>query len=245
MTEGKILLITEEEDDIKMFSSILSHKGFNPVGLSDNNTSLSIILETEPDLILINHIQFTINGVEFFTKLKSRLPTIPIVVYSVQPSNIRKSIEGFIQAGVYDYLTYPFDINELIAIIKKALAVTDAPRYASVQIVERLFAKIEWHQEIYRQLNERYQWYKENAGDYACDCLELGENKNGKEPKSTALRNVGTVYCTPYDPGHCYVCEACGTRWIEWEPGIGFPGGWEVADEDNEFFPSDEREKSA
>ena len=114
----KILLI---EDDIKI-CRILELKLRNENYLfdiaNDGNTGYSLVLKNEYHIILLDLMLPEISGEDLCKKIRT-VSNVPIMVISAKSSTLSKI--NLFDIGADDYMTKPFDIDELIARIKVLL----------------------------------------------------------------------------------------------------------------------------
>lgn len=115
----KILVVDDEVNILKMLKITLEVAG-HEVLLSENALSaIDIILENEPDVIILDAMLPDIDGFNLIPKIK-KVKDIPIIMLTAK-CNINDKLLG-LQLGVDDYITKPFNSTELLLrlnIIKK------------------------------------------------------------------------------------------------------------------------------
>lgn len=116
-----ILIVDDNTQNLKVSGKLLKDEGYL-ISMAINGTSALELLEREiPDIILLDVMMPDINGLEVCRKikLKEHLKDIPILFLTakVQPEDLE---EGF-NAGAVDYITKPFNRNELLLRIKTHL----------------------------------------------------------------------------------------------------------------------------
>lgn len=125
MTTGaKILIVDDEESFLKSTSRILEEEGYTCFRTSNGDEALAAVASEKFDLVLADirmpgNFQF-----EFFLKLRSRFPNLPVIVITGYPS-IDTAIKS-IRIKVYDYIVKPIDLDVLKERIKTCLAETGA-----------------------------------------------------------------------------------------------------------------------
>lgn len=119
--EAPLILIVEDNNDMRRFikESIQSH--YKVIESSDGNDGLNKAFENIPDLIISDVLMPKLNGYEFCTQIKSDEKTshIPIILLTSK-AEINGRIRG-LETGADDYLTKPFYSSELLIRIKNLI----------------------------------------------------------------------------------------------------------------------------
>ena len=122
-TEAKILIVDDDEGCRILLSHLLRREGFNVLTSPDGNTALNAIRMESPDVLLLDYKMEGMDGMEVLKLAKGMDPDLPVVMITGF-ANIPGAIEA-IKAGAHDYLAKPFEHNEVIRIIRRALAETE------------------------------------------------------------------------------------------------------------------------
>jgi response regulator RpfG family c-di-GMP phosphodiesterase len=113
-----ILIVDDEEDNLQLLKRTL-HREYNVITASDGMEALDI-LEKEGkniSLILSDQRMPNMTGTEFFSKTVNKYPNI-IRMLLTGYSDIDAMIEGVNKCGLFQYLTKPFDPEDLSLIVK-------------------------------------------------------------------------------------------------------------------------------
>ncbi|UOY08100.1 hybrid sensor histidine kinase/response regulator [Muricauda sp. SCSIO 64092] len=113
-----ILAIDDEQLNLELLRFILERNDFIFKGTSNVDHFFELLAEQRPNLILLDVIMPSIEGFELCEKLKGRkeYKDIP-VIFLTGKVNVRDKVRGF-QVGGVDYVTKPFNEQELIARIQ-------------------------------------------------------------------------------------------------------------------------------
>lgn len=84
------------------------------------STAIEKIKNTPFDLVLMDVCMPEISGVEALDKIKACNPEIPVIMMTAYSSNATAA--EALKKGAYDYLTKPFDFDNLRLTIEKAMA---------------------------------------------------------------------------------------------------------------------------
>lgn len=115
---GNILLIEDEEKIARFMELELKYEGFDVAIASDGEEGYKKFSNEKFDLIILDLMLPKLNGLELCKKIK-KTSDIPIIMVTAK-SDVADIVNGF-EIGADDYLTKPFNMEELIARIKRFL----------------------------------------------------------------------------------------------------------------------------
>ncbi len=117
----KILIVDDEEDIVKALKIRFHTMGYSVVSAQDGLSGLEMIRNEKPDLVLLDIMLPKLDGFKVcrMVKYDENLKNIPIVVLTAKVTEVDK-ITGQ-DVGADEYLTKPFDPEELTEIVKKYL----------------------------------------------------------------------------------------------------------------------------
>lgn len=116
-----ILIVDDTPANLKLLSQILSKNGYCTRVASNGSHALSSVELALPDLILLDVKMPGLNGYEVCEKLKRSEKTqdIPVIFISAL-DDLKDKLQGF-RAGGLDYITKPFQVEEVLARVKTHL----------------------------------------------------------------------------------------------------------------------------
>ena len=116
-----ILVVDDDLVNVQVLTNYLSLQNYGVVQAFDGLEALEAMEEVEPDLVLLDIMMPRMSGYEVCQKIRTRHPAneLPIVLLTAK-DQIKDLLAGF-EAGANDYLTKPFDKNELLARVKTHL----------------------------------------------------------------------------------------------------------------------------
>ena len=120
-TRQKILIVDDELDALTALKRALESENYNVVEAADGLSAIEKVKAEKPDIVLLDLMMPQIDGFEVCRQLKSdpKYKHIPIIMLTAK-GEINDKIEG-IEMGADDYVTKPFNLNELKARIKMIL----------------------------------------------------------------------------------------------------------------------------
>jgi len=145
-SRSKILIVDDEPINLEFFDVMLSKLGFKIEIAANGEEALQKVVETDPDLILLDNIMPRLTGWEVAKKLKQdkefrKYRQTPIIMFSAM-DDVKDKVEG-LALGVDDYITKPYHFPEVLARIRavlrnRELAKQVARRERRISLVESL-----------------------------------------------------------------------------------------------------------
>lgn len=120
----RIMVINDTQEILELFEDLLSAEGYEVVLYSYAIMDMAEVERARPDLIILDYIFGTEKaGWQMLQKLKMRRATadIPVIVCTAATREVRE-IEGYLQAKGIGLVPKPFDIDDLLAAVKWAIA---------------------------------------------------------------------------------------------------------------------------
>ncbi len=116
----KILIVDDDQDLRFNLSQILKEAGYDVIDARDGREALKILQGNCPDLVLLDMRLPEMDGMKILEKMKE-LESKPAIIMLTAYSDVKDAVKAM-KLGAYDYITKPFDNEELILTIKKALS---------------------------------------------------------------------------------------------------------------------------
>ena len=114
-----IVLIEDEEDLLELSEYRLQKEGYEVTGFLSTQHVEELLLEEDVDLLIVDRNLPGVEGSEFIKKLRENGYRIPVIFVSAKDQDTQIE-EGFLSGGD-DYLTKPFNMNELVLRVKSIL----------------------------------------------------------------------------------------------------------------------------
>jgi two-component system alkaline phosphatase synthesis response regulator PhoP len=108
----KILIIEDEKSLLDTLTLNLQLENFDVYPLTNSVNALDVIQNIKPDLIILDIMLPHMSGIDFYQTLLNQQIKIPTIFLTAK-NNIKDKIEG-LKLGVDDYITKPFDLEELL-----------------------------------------------------------------------------------------------------------------------------------
>ena len=114
----KILIIEDDDHIVELLKFNVENNGYLALTALDGQVGLDLAMVELPDLILLDLMLPSIDGIEITKRLKSNDQTkeIPIIMLTAKGHETDKVLG--LEIGADDYMTKPFSVKELMARIK-------------------------------------------------------------------------------------------------------------------------------
>jgi DNA-binding NtrC family response regulator len=118
---AKILIVDDEANLRETLAEILSARGYSVLEAEDGATAVRLLREVAPDLVFTDWKMPNMGGEELlhFLRNEPRLASIPVIVITAFGSS-HNAIEA-VRLGAYDFVTKPFDLDDIILTAQRAL----------------------------------------------------------------------------------------------------------------------------
>ncbi|MDB9511740.1 response regulator [Kamptonema animale CS-326] len=128
-----ILIVDDTPDNIRFLSSLLVEQGYNVRKALNGKMALTAVKAVLPDLILLDINMPGMNGYEVCEHLKNDVKTsaVPVIFLSALDGVVDK-VKAF-QIGGVDYITKPFQLEEILARIQSQLKIKTLQTKLQVQ----------------------------------------------------------------------------------------------------------------
>ncbi|HMM14109.1 MAG TPA: nitrogen regulation protein NR(I) [Parvibaculum sp.] len=185
MPSGTILLADDDAAIRTVLNQALGRAGYDVRATSNAATLWRWVSQGDGDLIITDVVMPDENAFDLIPRIKRLRPKIPIIVMSAQ--NTLKTAITAAERGAYEYLPKPFDLNELIRVVDRAMK---APREGALPLPAAhedenipLIGRSPAMQDIYRVLARLMQT--------DLTVMISGESGTGKELVARALHDYG------------------------------------------------------
>jgi len=114
----KILIVDDDKDMQDILSSLINTEGYEAITAGDGRKALKEIRTHSPDLVLLDIRLPEMDGMDVLKEIKKIDKNLPVIMLTAY-----EDVKGAVQAmklGAFDYITKPFDNEEMVLNIKRA-----------------------------------------------------------------------------------------------------------------------------
>jgi len=195
MTPPTVLIADDDRSIRTVLTQALGRSGYQVRSTSNAATLWRWVDEGEGDLVITDVVMPDENGLDLVPRIRKRRPELRVVVMSAQ-STLMTAVKAA-QRGAFEYLPKPFDLQELLAVVDRALAapspLTGAPPSGEAHDDDErlpLIGRSPAMQEIYRTIARL------TTADLTV--MVNGESGTGKELVARALHDYGKRRAGPF-----------------------------------------------
>jgi DNA-binding response OmpR family regulator len=118
---AKILIVDDEPQATTLLEMLLSSRGYKTVAVNESSEAIQVARETDPDLIILDLMMPEPDGFKVCRMLRadSRFMLTPILIITALDDTDSRIVA--FGAGADDYLIKPYNVDELVTIIKALL----------------------------------------------------------------------------------------------------------------------------
>ena len=183
----QILTVDDDAVTCELLCEVFAREGFGAAFANSGEAALKEVARQPPDLLLSDiRMKTPLDGLSLLELVRREYPSIPVVLMTAFGS-IETAIRA-VKQGAFDYISKPFNIDELVAIVRRALANGTGKQIKSnLEDDERssgLIGRTPAMLEIYKLIAR--------VSDSPAAVLITGESGTGKELVARAIHNHGT-----------------------------------------------------
>jgi two-component system, cell cycle response regulator DivK len=119
MTGERILVVEDNELNMKLFRDILVANGYRTIEATTGGEAVALATEHAPDLVLMDIQLPDLDGVQALGRLRANEGTAAIPVLALTAQAMDGDRERFLAAGFDGYLSKPVDVRELIGTVRR------------------------------------------------------------------------------------------------------------------------------
>lgn len=197
----KRVLLIDDEPRVRASLKMVLEPTYDVITAADAQEGLDLFRRESPNLVLLDVIMPGTDGLTVLQAMRAEDRSIPVIMLTGTKS-VKTAVDAM-KLGASDYLSKPFDVEELRIVVARTLESHDLERevrYLRAQVVNRyafhnLIGKSPAMQEIYAKI--------EQVADSRTTVLITGESGTGKELVARALHYNSSRRDRPFIALNC------------------------------------------
>jgi two-component system NtrC family response regulator len=114
-----VLIVDDEKNYPLILSAILEEEGLETFTANSGREALEILANADIDLVLTDMKMPSMDGIELLERIKNKDQDLPVIMMTAH-GTVDKAVEAM-QKGAYSYILKPFDNDQLIVYVNKAV----------------------------------------------------------------------------------------------------------------------------
>lgn len=180
MTKSPCVWIIDDDRSIRwVLEKALLRDNISCLTFSAASEALTELARSQPSAVLSDIRMPGVSGLELLQQLKEQLPKVPVIIMTAY-SDLDSAVAAF-QGGAFEYLPKPFDVDQAVELVRRALSESvsrNAPETSDVPVPE-ILGQAPAMQEVFRAIGRLAQSHT--------TVLINGESGTGKELVAHAL----------------------------------------------------------
>ena len=199
---SRILIVDDERDMRWILSNILRTENYEISEAESGEQALNVIKKNTPELVLLDKmIPGKMDGIEVLKQVKNHDPSISVIMLTAIGDS--KSIVKAVKMGAFDYIIKPFDDEELLITVSRALEQRSLSlevkelreRLENRESLESVMGSSETIRHIHKQI--------EKVAETDFTVLLQGESGTGKEVVARAIHQLSPRRDRPFIAVDC------------------------------------------
>jgi DNA-binding NtrC family response regulator len=196
-----VLIVDDEVRLAELLSASIVDRGYDTIVCSSAEAALEAFDPVTVDLVISDLRMPGLDGRALLNEIRARAPDTPVVLITAYTS-MRDAVE-MVKEGAFDYISKPFEMDEIIATLERALRLSDAMRENA-----RLRSEIEGRQGFEQLVgtSPAFRHVIEQIGEVCgsrATVLLTGESGTGKEVVARAIHFNSPRKSKPFVAVNC------------------------------------------
>ena len=112
------VLIVDDEPGVRESVSMVLKDAYEPVAVSSGQEALQAVAAQPVDVVLLDIVMPGMDGLQVLEEIHARHPQLPVIMLTATKT-VKTAVDAM-KLGAFDYLTKPFDVDELRIVLDKA-----------------------------------------------------------------------------------------------------------------------------
>lgn len=116
---AKVLLVDDEARILDSFKKGLESIGWEVTPVNSGGEALRVLETSAPDVVITDLVMPDMDGLSLLSSIKKRLPAMPVIIFTGH-GTVETAVRAM-KEGAFDYITKPFNLDEVDMILSRAL----------------------------------------------------------------------------------------------------------------------------
>ncbi len=199
---SSILIVDDEPRILLLLQSLLKTNGYTVQAAQDGPGALDVLNKGGVDIVITDLRMAPMDGMQLFREIQKFAPQMPVILLTAYAS-VETAIDAM-KSGVFDYLTKPFRVSDMLACLKRAEEkiarnVSAATMLGADHPLRYQFENLIASSPVMEQVCETIQ----KVGPTAATVLINGESGTGKEVIARTIHKSSPRASKPWVAVNC------------------------------------------
>ena len=117
--QDNVWIIDDDKSIRWVLEKALTQEGINTSSFESGDTALSKLKVTQPDVIITDIRMPGTDGLELLAHIRDHHPNLPVIIMTAH-SDLDSAVQSY-QGGAFEYLPKPFDLDDAVSLVKRAV----------------------------------------------------------------------------------------------------------------------------
>ena len=118
--QGRVWVVDDDRSIRWVLCRALQNAGFQAIEFEDAERASAALADNEPDAIVSDVRMPGRSGFDLLAELRERAPKVPVIITTAYP-DLDSAVSAF-QGGAFEHLPKPFDIDDAVDLVSRAIA---------------------------------------------------------------------------------------------------------------------------
>jgi DNA-binding NtrC family response regulator len=186
---SRILVIDDDQESCRLIAEVLEKEGFSVIASTDSLQAVKKLRDEEFDVMVTDLEMDGLRGTDLLEEASKVAPLTPVIIITAF-GTIGSAIHAM-KMGAFDYITKPFEMDELVLVVKRA-AENRALKNEVLRLRKEVVTRYDFHQLVGKSPSmQKIYDLIERIRDISSNVLITGESGTGKELVAKAIHYTG------------------------------------------------------
>jgi DNA-binding response OmpR family regulator len=128
----RVLIVEDDPAIVRFLERGLAAHGYQAVTADNGHDGVVLAADESVDFVLLDIMLPGMDGQEVLRRIRARRPGLPVLMLTAR-DEVRDKISAF-DGGADDYMTKPFDLDELLARMRALMRRADQPQASRIEV---------------------------------------------------------------------------------------------------------------